>query len=61
MKLCKDCKHYKESELGPWNAKCAKAENTNPVDGTTYNDPCGSVRAYVDKCGPDAKWFEAKP
>lgn len=55
--LCKDCRHF--SITMPY--KCLKTE-TDWVDlvmGEKYYESCCQVRSNEEKCGRDAKWFEA--
>ncbi len=68
MKLCKDCRHAVKSEYrGEY--LCSKSEPlllspelpVDPVWGEVPYQPAILMRYDKDKCGVDAKWFEAWP
>ena len=59
MNFCLDCKHYIKPNL------CVSPVNhTSPVDGGPKPLFANLCRTYSDlgnSCGPDGKYFEAKP
>jgi hypothetical protein len=58
MKLCINCKHFKEINL------CFHPNNgTNPVYGTpkAVFASANRVSLTATDCGADGKWFEEKP
>ena len=65
MKLCVDCKWYVaplkiHGFMDGW-AWCESPNNSrSPVDGELQTYPCYRTRDDSNKCGMDAKWFEAK-
>lgn len=61
MKLCKDCKHFDETEYGSAvSPQCRKASGIEPVRGLTYYMHCDTVRRDSYKCGIAGDWFEPK-
>jgi len=68
MKLCKDCKHVRNTVRRDASGdtiavasawwECAAAAHINPVDGSTRTGDCGFTRAFGGHCGPDALLFE---
>lgn len=68
MKYCKDCKHYRSRPLD--HSRCSRGVEfcTDPVSGekgikVKTLQFCYAERESDEKnrCGPDAKFFEAKP
>lgn len=61
-KLCINCKHFKDF-LG--NAQCGTCHSPNLkislVDGKLVPQHVSLCRKYEFECGPEAKWYEAKP
>jgi hypothetical protein len=56
MKLCINCKHFKELNL------CVHPNNgPNLVYGGTKPVFASSTRVDETQCGADGKWFEEKP
>ena len=58
QKICRNCKYYQ----GNWDIsdRCMHpdAREIDIVDGFTYQRTCSWIRSDVNKCGPDAVWFE---
>ncbi len=70
MKLCKDCKWCEVLSWAPQHSTCGCpkrpfVQRMDPVQGwvdatVTF---CSVLREFdrPDFCGPEAKWFEARP
>lgn len=60
-KLCVNCANVVKKEKDLWTDwQCNKDKKTNVVDGSVTFQPCYLMRAYYDKCGPQAALFEQK-
>lgn len=56
MKLCVDCKHFRDGTLSQW---CESPQNgINPVTGKTNHNWAKVSRTRTDRCGLGGAWFE---
>lgn len=59
MKLCKNCQHF-----GLANFSCLAGQNLVPdpvMGGFAPRYSASYLRSNPERCGPEARWFEAKP
>jgi hypothetical protein len=59
-KLCKDCKYHKVAHFYSTCTHPELQEPPSPVDGRTSIKFCDFERAWIGKCGPDAKYYEER-
>ena len=65
-KYCVDCKHKRPALVAFFYGECASPNMpmvTSLVTGKSVAkyEYCSTLRSNSDQCGPNAKWFEAKP
>lgn len=62
MKLCKDCKHYRDDNRQAMTPYCIHAPWLDLVSGETKFYSCSTERGYDVEggCGRGAQYFEAK-
>jgi len=68
-KFCKDCKWFRDWIVGD-DTRCENPNNVRSkfvdlIRGAThlelYEKNISTVRNHPDRCGREARWFEAKP
>ena len=61
-KFCTGCAHSKKP-LFDTSRKCLLPGTgmIDPVDGQSYPSNCYIVRGFGNKCGPEGKYWKAKP
>lgn len=60
---CVACAHHRRIPMGiaVYPHRCVSPQNIDIVTGRPHNYPCDLVRKNSFLCGPDARWFEARP